>query len=146
MSLLIRNFTNRKIGSRKLNNIFNKFISSEKIKGDVEVSLVFVGEKRMRGINRASRGIDKSTDVLSFEGDDRGGFVSSDEDAAYIGEIFICIPKAIRQAKLNNHSVDREIGVLLVHGLYHLLGYDHIEDEDYVLMDKKEKELLKLIY
>lgn len=146
MSLLIRNFTKNKISPKALNSVLERFLKLEKIKEEVEVSLVFIGEQRMRRINKASRGIDRPTDVLSFEGSNRDGFISVDEGALYLGEIFICIPKASEQACSNGHSLKKEIEILFIHGLYHLVGYDHITDEDYLVMNRKEKKLLRLIY
>jgi probable rRNA maturation factor len=146
MNLLIRNFTKEKISSKFLEKIVDKFLQIEGIKCETEISLVFAGEKRIKKINKACRGINRSTDVLSFEGGDDEGFVSAKDDFLYLGEIFICVPVAKRQAKAHSHSFKKEISVLLVHGLFHLLGYDHIDDKDYEIMNRKEKELLGFLY
>lgn len=146
MSLLIRNFTKKKVSAKELEATMAVVISEERIKKEVEVSLVFVGDKRIRALNKKYRGIDKVTDVLSFEGENDDVFISPDNDTSYLGEIFICFPRAEKQAKEKKHSVKKEINILFVHGLFHLLGYDHIRDEDYKLMNKKESKLLRKIY
>ena len=122
-----------------------KVFKEEKFCGKAEVSLVFVGEKRIRDINREYRGVDRVTDVISFEGEG-GGFVGPQDGVVYLGEIFICIKRAERQAREKKHSLKKEIDILFVHGLFHLLGYDHISDKDYGIMNKKETAVLKMLY
>lgn len=148
MSLLIRNFTKTRVLARALEAVAAAVLQEEKIKREAEISLVFVGEKRIRRLNRLYRGVDRVTDVLSFEGEsaDGDGFVDPADGVAYLGEIFICIERAERQAKEKGHSLRQEIDILLVHGLFHLLGYDHIEDADYVVMAAKENKVIKKLY
>ncbi len=88
-------------------------------KADSSVTVAFVSDKKIRGLNRQFRRIDKATDVLSFPGD------SSDGD---MGDIAISIETAARQAKQNGLTLDGEIAQLLLHGLLHLSGYDHETD------------------
>ena len=83
-------------------------------------------------MNLDFRNIDRPTDVLSFE----------EQEDDYLGEIFICDEKVYEQAQSYGHSNEREFAFLLTHGLLHLLGYDHIEKEDEVIMFKKQDELL----
>ncbi len=95
-----------------------------------EVSVSFVSDAEIHELNRTYRGVDRPTDVLSFalrEGED---ILPEPEDGAeMLGDIVISIPTAVRQAEEYGHSVEREVGFLLVHGFLHLLGYDH-EDEE----------------
>lgn len=84
-------------------------------------TVILVDEKRIQEINRDYRKLDKVTDVISFEEHDEAG---------YMGEIFICVPKAILQANEYNHSLQREFTFLMCHGLLHLHGYDHLNEED----------------
>lgn len=84
-------------------------------------TVILVDENRIQEINRDYRKIDKVTDVISFEEHDEAG---------YMGEIFICIPKAIAQANEYNHSLQREFTFLMCHGLLHLHGYDHLNEAD----------------
>lgn len=146
MTFLIRNFTKNKIGGKRLERVAEAVFAEEKIKGEVEVSLVFTGERRMRTLNKTYRGIDRVTDVLSFEGENDDTFVSPEDGVSYLGEIFICLPRAEKQAREKEHSIEKEIDILLVHGLFHLLGYDHIKDEDYAVMNAKEEKTLKKLY
>ncbi|HYO16453.1 MAG TPA: rRNA maturation RNase YbeY [Thermoanaerobaculia bacterium] len=78
----------------------------------------FAGDREVRRLNRTYRGKDRPTDVLSFPGED-----------GHLGDILISVPVARRQAEAVGHSVEREIRVLLLHGLLHCLGYDHETDE-----------------
>ena len=82
-------------------------------KNNYEVSIVFVGDRLIRRLNKIYRGTDKTTDVLSFEGEEN-----------FLGEIIICYPQIKRQAKKYKHSARQELVFVLVHGLLHLLGYD----------------------
>jgi probable rRNA maturation factor len=78
----------------------------------------FVGDREMRRVNRQFRHYDKTTDVLSFPGDE-----------GHLGDILISVPTARRQAETAGHGVDREIKILLLHGVLHCLGYDHETDQ-----------------
>lgn len=142
MALLIRNFTKDGINVKRLQKAMDAALSVEKIRREAEVSLVFAGEKRIRTLNRRYRGIDRVTDVLSFEGENEDDFISPKDGVSYLGEIFICYPRAESQAKEKGHSLDKEIDILFIHGLFHLLGYDHIKDEDYEVMRRKEERVL----
>ncbi len=89
---------------------------------DAELSILFTGDRAMRSLNRRYRGIDRTTDVLSFSHRE-GQFAEIRRDI--LGDIVISVPTAARQARERNHSLGREIERLLVHGLLHLLGFDH---------------------
>jgi len=145
MTLLIRNFTKNKLNPRRLAKVEEIVLSSEKIKGETEISLVFTGNKRIRTLNQRYRGIDRATDVLSFEGEGKG-FIEPEDGVRHLGEIFISYPKAVSQAREKGHTVAKEIDILLIHGLFHLLGYDHIRDEDYEVMHRKEESVIKKLY
>lgn len=146
MTLLIRNFTKHKVSASALRKVMEAVLREEKVGKETEVSLVFAGEKRIRDLNRIYRGIDRVTDVLSFEGEGGDVFVSPKNNIFYPGEIFICYPRAEKQAREKGHSAQKELAILFVHGLFHLLGYDHIRDEDYQVMKKKEDKVLKKLY
>ena len=113
-----------------------------------EVDLV--DAKTIHQINKTYRKIDRETDVISFAFEDDDSYkqlVSNQDVPRDIGEIFICVDVAKRQAEEYKHSFSREMAFLFVHGLLHLLGYDHIEKEDEEIMFKKQDELLnKTIY
>ena len=122
--------------SNKIEFDFEKIISD--IEGafetEKELSLILVDLDEITRINREYRNKDYATDVISFE---------DEEDEEYLGDIFISIDKAIEQAKEYGHSIEREFAFLLVHGVLHLHGYDHIEYEEEQEMFKLQKEILE---
>lgn len=152
MTLLIKNFTKRKLNQRYLNEVAEKTLKVAKFKKPVEISLVIIGEKRIKTLNKKYRGINKMTDVLSFGNDtvnktaknETVKFISPPDGITYLGEIFICYPQATKQAKQKNHSVKKEMAILLVHGVLHLLGYGHEGDYEKSEMKVLEKEVLEI--
>ena len=97
-----------------------------------QVNLVFTTDRRIRKLNRDFRGIDRTTDVLSFNLDD-----PQDKDGT-AGEVYICVGVATRQAREYGHSLSAEILRLACHGLLHVLGYDHIKAGDEKKMKARE--------
>ena len=123
-------------------------------KANLKAEIVFDNETDMRTLNFTERGIDKVTDVLSFPSMDRikGNVLTPDVcktemDGRYIfiGSIVLCDEKIKAQAKEFGHSTTRERNYLIMHGLLHLLGYDHMTPEDKLEMRGKEKEALALL-
>ncbi len=112
-----------------------------KIEDDVELSCVIVDDKRIHEMNREYRHIDRATDVISFALEDSDQFYVEGMPRS-LGDIFISIDHAILQAKEYNHSLKREMNFLFLHGLLHLLGYDHMEEKDEVIMIALQKEIL----
>ncbi len=121
----------------------------EEIDEKCEVNVMFADNEQIRGINREQRDIDRATDVLSFPFLDakNGDITVSDEDfyEGYLslGDIVISLERAKEQAEEYGHSFEREVGFLTCHSMLHLLGYDHIDEADRVIMRKKEEEILK---
>lgn len=125
------------------------------IKSDVRLAfeIVFVGEEEIRELNRDTRGMDKVTDVLSYPTlDGIKGKPLSQKDYPYdldeegnlcVGSIAVCIKRAKEQAEEYGHSYKRELHYLIVHGVLHCLGYDHMTDEDKAEMREKEEEILQ---
>lgn len=115
----------------------------------LEVSLSFVSEAEIQSLNRDYRGVDAVTDVLSFpqfssrdelaEAAGRSPSSEIGETTALIGDIMICRPRALHQAAEYGHSASREIVYLFVHGLLHLLGYDHLTETEKETMRLKEE-------
>lgn len=114
--------------------------------------LIFVDEAEIRKMNAEMRGVDKVTDVLSFPSLDgikgkavRGAdypYDTDEEGNLLIGSIAICVKRAKEQAEEYGHSYERELHYLLVHGVLHCLGYDHIEEADKAEMREKEELIL----
>ena len=118
-----------------------------KIQSNYEVDLSLVDEEDIHQINRDYRGVDRVTDVISFAfGDDDSelGKILGDEVPKMLGEIFICVPRAIEQAKEIGNTIERELCFLFVHGLLHLLGYDHMKKEDEDVMFPLQETILSL--
>lgn len=109
---------------------------------DAELSILLCDDKTIHPLNRDYRGKDKPTDVLSFA-QREGEFAFVDDDL--LGDVIISIDTAIRQAMDRQHSVETELRVLLVHGILHLLGYDHIDNDEAEIMEAKEREILAVI-
>lgn len=86
-----------------------------------EVTLVLTGDPELRRLNRRFAAMDWATDVLSFESGEAG----SDGRGGYLGDVVISVPRARRQARSSGHNLDTELALLAVHGILHLLGYDH---------------------
>lgn len=104
--------------------------------GEAEVSLSIVENEEIQALNQQYRGMDKPTDVLSFPQESAG----LDIGINILGDIVISLPKAREQAEEYGHSLERELGFLACHGMLHLLGYDHMnEDEAKVMYEKQEK-------
>ena len=106
---------------------------------DVHVEINIVDEEEIRELNREERGIDKVTDVLSFQNlenisfpfnkEDYADDVDPEDDSVMLGEIFICLKRAEEQAEEYGHSIEREVSFLCCHGMLHLFGYDHDTEE-----------------
>lgn len=93
------------------------------------LTVAFVRDRAMRDLNQKYRGKDYATDVLSFPADDGQATGAFDEAAGYLGDIVISTDVALRQAKAADHSFEREVSELVLHGTLHLCGYDHETDD-----------------
>ena len=122
-----------------LDSVIKRVMTHENIT-KASFSIVFVGNEKIQELNKNYRGIDRVTDVISFAFEDNMDFKF--DDLRILGEIYICIPRMIEQAKEYGHSETRELAFLTVHGLLHLLGYDHMTKEDEELMFKVQEEVL----
>lgn len=107
------------------------------------MNIIFVDSNTIREMNRDYRGIDRVTDVISFALHDSETDFDIPEEEEELGDIFICIDKAIEQANEYGHSVEREMGFLAVHGYLHLCGYDHMTSEEEKIMFKRQEEILE---
>ena len=109
------------------------------------LSVSFVDNEFIHKMNREYRGVDRPTDVISFaflDGDDNREQLLHGKGPVSLGDIYISIDKAKEQAKEYNHPLERELSFLFVHGLLHLLGYDHMTEEDEKVMFKLQDEIL----
>jgi probable rRNA maturation factor len=118
-------------------------LDAEDVASQVEVDVVLADAATVQDLNRLYRGKDEPTDVLSFassEGDI--AFPDSPEEAPSLGEVVVCLPVAEDQASRGNRAVGGEVAHLLVHGLLHILGYDHEDAADAPAMQAREDALL----
>ena len=134
----------QKIIKKVLENCFEeeKIIDSK-----LMITITLTNAENIKEINKQYRNIDKTTDVLSFpmfEKDELENKIKNRlfEHEDVLGDIIISIPKVEEQAKEYGHSFERELSYMVVHGFYHLMGYDHIKEEDKIVMRPKEEKIL----
>ena len=132
-----------------LNAVAERVLEAEKAGARSEVSIVVTGQEMVRQLNRDYRGKDEPTDVLAFsareQAADAPSFILAPDGLLHLGEVIISQPQAALQAEEHGHSLERELAILLIHGLLHLLGYDHEASAAAKRMQAREKELLGLI-
>ena len=127
--------------------IVRQVLKAEGVAPPYEVSLVFTDSEAVKQLNRDYRGVDEPTDVLAFymlpqKGAD-SSFALPPDGVTRLGEVIISYPQAVAQAKEQGHSAERELALLVIHGILHLLGYDHEEPEEESKMRERERELLE---
>ena len=141
----------------ELKKVIEFTLNEEEVKIPCEISLLFVDNDEIKEINNETRNINRETDVLSFpmlEYENKKVFKEMykdhefsqsdfDGDELVLGDIVLSLEKALEQSKEFNHSFERESAYLVVHSILHLLGYDHMEDEDKIIMRNREEDILK---
>lgn len=136
---------------KTIQTVINKCFEIEKLeKLNLYISITLTTPNEIKIINKQFRNIDKKTDVLSFpmfEKNEIDEMVKQqkNEIPETIGDIIISIEKVEEQAKEYGHSFERELAYMVVHGFYHLMGYDHMVDEEKVVMREKEEFVLKML-
>ncbi|MFA7244582.1 MAG: rRNA maturation RNase YbeY [Candidatus Magasanikbacteria bacterium] len=134
---------NKILKETEIQKIVSDVLSQQKRKGNISVHIV--GDKKIRDINKIYRDKDKVTDVISFaieEGENIFDFI----DEKDLGDIFICANQIRRQAKENNISEKEEMIRMLVHGILHILGYDHLQEVDAKKMFALQEKFVKKCY
>jgi probable rRNA maturation factor len=118
-------------------------LEAEGVRGDVELSLLFVDEPTITGLNRRFRDADGPTDVLAFPIDGPGAAAPlSGQAPLLLGDVVVCPAVAERQAPEHTGTYDDELALLVVHGVLHVLGHDHAEADEAAQMQARERELL----
>ncbi len=125
-------------------NIIKEACQQLNIEDDLELSVIFVDDARIHEINREYRNIDRSTDVISFALEDNEQYYMEGMPRT-LGDIFISIDHAKKQAQEYGHSFYREMCFLFTHGLLHLLGYDHMEKEEETEMFRIQNNILNVL-
>lgn len=131
-----------------LRHVLEKPLLIENVPPNIEISLVIVGQERIHELNREYRDKDKPTDVLSFamseqkDEEEETGFLTPPDGLVHLGEVIISYPQAVIQAVEHRHSIQKEMAILIIHGVLHILGYDHEKPEMEPAMQAKEKTIL----
>ena len=133
------NETNEQVDLEEEKKIIEYALKYKKLE-NVVFNVIFVDNQTIRQINKEYRGIDKETDVISFALEDNEEITF--EFGRLLGDIYISVPKMQSQAKEYGHSETREMAFLTIHGLLHLLGYDHMTKEAEEIMFKEQEMIL----
>ena len=133
---------------KTIKKVLEKCFEEEKIiDSKLMITITLTNAENIKKINKEYRNIDKATDVLSFPMFERDELENKIENRLFehedvLGDIIISIPKVEEQANEYGHSFERELSYMVVHGFYHLMGYDHIKEEDKKEMRPKEEKIL----
>jgi len=127
-----------------LKKVIDKCFEEEKLRDkNLYINIVLTNPENIRKINKEHRSIDKETDVLSFPMFEKEELEQRKEiNQDVLGDIVISIEKVKEQAEEYGHSFERELAYMAVHGFYHLMGYDHMNENDKLLMRQKEENVL----
>lgn len=142
--------------SLTIDKIIDYALKEEKVLIPYEVSVIYVDNETIKEINLETRGIDRATDVLSFpmlDYDDKKVFkecydghdfsvIDLNDGNLVLGDIVLSLERAKEQSKEFGHSFEREVCYLIIHSVLHLLGYDHMEEDEKKVMRKREEEIL----
>lgn len=123
----------------------NAVLTAEGMAEPAEISISLVDNESIRELNASYRNKDSATDVLSFPMGEKGNYdINEETGASILGDIVISMERAVEQARLYGHSLERELGFLTVHSMFHLLGYDHETDGMQArIMHEKEEVVLQ---
>ena len=127
---------------QQIDDLLNFAKEQEQIEEDAELSVTFVDKSEIQVINKTYRDKDKVTDVISFALEEDEPEIIGLDMPRVLGDIIICTDVAKDQADSYGHSFERELGFLALHGFLHLLGYDHMNEEDEKEMFGRQKEIL----
>ena len=146
------NIEQNEINNELIKKVINTCLKEEKLSDlGYYISITLTNPNEIRKINNEYRKIDKSTDVLSFPMFEKNeiDLIRKKQEKCYVeealGDIVISVEQVEKQAKEYGHSFDRELSYMVVHGFYHIIGYDHIEENDKKNMRAKEEYILSLL-
>ncbi len=133
-----------------LRSVAEQVIVAQDAGSRVELGLVITSQEKVQQLNLSYLGKDEPTDVLAFSateetGGDSSSFVMPPDGVLHLGEVIISYPQAVIQAEEHQHSIKKEVAILIIHGVLHLLGYEHDKPELKRLMSAKEREMLSII-
>lgn len=146
VEILVEEEFQRVVDKRWVKEVVRQVLKAEGVASPYEVSLVLTDSETVRRLNRHYRGMDETTDVLAFYMLTQKGvdsfFTPPPDGITHLGEVIISCPQAAAQAREQGHSLERELTLLIVHGILHLLGYNHEELQGEQTMRERERELL----
>ena len=131
------------VDTELLHRVTTEALRREGVEGEVALAVVITDDGAVQELNRQFRDVDAPTDVLAFGSGQEGDFVTAPGEPAYLGDVVISYPRAVAQAEEYGHSVDRELALLAVHGVLHLLGYDHVDEAERMEMWARQDEILE---
>ena len=132
-----------------INTVVKKCFEEEGLDNiKIYINIILTNPEEIKRINKEYRNIDKETDVLSFpmfQKEEIEEIIKKKENIVtdILGDVVISIPRVYEQAEEYNHSFERELSYMVVHGFYHLMGYDHMEEEEKKIMRQKEENVLQ---
>jgi probable rRNA maturation factor len=129
------------IDAELLRHATAKVLHREGVEDEIALSIVITNDEAVRELNRQFCNMDAPTDVLALGSGEEDDFVTAPEEPTYLGDVIICYPRAVIQAE-EYHSIDRELALLTVHGILHLLGYDHVDEVESTEMWARQDEIL----
>jgi len=124
-----------------LRRVAAEVLRQEEVARETELSLIITDDEAIRELNRRFRGVDAPTDVLAFGAGTEEHFVSAPESPPYLGDVVISYQRALAQAQELGHAIADELKLLVVHGILHLVGYDHQEEAAAQKMREREREM-----
>ena len=127
-----------------LRRVAAEVLGREEVAEQTELSLIVTDDEAIRELNRRFRDVDAPTDVLAFGAGTEEHFASAPESPPYLGDVVISYQRALAQAEELGHAVAEELKLLVIHGILHLLGYDHQEEADARKMREREDQVLHL--
>jgi probable rRNA maturation factor len=130
-----------KVDEEGLRRVAAEVLSQEGVEEEMELSLVITDDEAVRDLNRQFRGVDAPTDVLAFGTGAEEHFVIAPEGPPYLGDVVISYQRALAQAAELGHAVGEELKLLVVHGILHLLGYNHQEEAAARKMRERESKM-----
>ncbi len=146
IQVLIRPQFSTAVAAEWVEAIARVVLAQENIAPEADLSVVITDDDEIHGLNAQFRGVDAPTDVLSFvEQETESPFVGAPDEPPYLGDVIVSYPRALAQAGEQGHSVDDELRLLIVHGILHLLGYDHETPEQEALMWARQDAILARI-
>ena len=134
-----------------IQNIAGQVLIAQGVSPESELGLVITSQEKVQQLNKSYLGRDNPTDVLAFSllpeqpVEDSPSFVQPPDGVLHLGEVIISYPQAVAQAEERGHSVKREVAILVVHGVLHLLGYEHDEPEPERRMKERERGILGVL-